>query len=54
MSEDYDIEALCNRFDDIMQLQARLVSGQAELQSVICKLQRGFRRLATEFGKKNA
>ena len=53
-SEDYNIEALCDGFDDIMQLQAQLVSGQAELQSAICKLQRGFRRQATEFGKKNA
>ena len=52
-SENYDIEAIRDGFDNIMQLQARLVSDQAELQSAICKLQRGFRRLATEFGKKN-
>ena len=53
-SEDYDIEAIRDGFDDIMQLQAQLVSGQAELQSAICKLQRGFRCLATKFVKKNA
>lgn len=54
MSEDYDIEGICDAFEDIMDHQVCLISEQANLQTTMCELQKHFHRFATELGKKVA